>query len=370
MVAKRPRSILFICDFNSPGGTQTHLLHLFAGLDRSRFVPSLAALTVHPDLRRRLEEVNVEVTDLALREAVSLRTWRAARGLAARARTSADLIHGYLFHGSVLAAAVSVMSGVTCLTSERNLDLRRSRRRRWCGARAHRRAARVLFNSRRVRDAVIARDGIPSGRAVVIPNGVPDLAAGPSAGDPVAGLPAGTGPLIVCVASLRHKKGHEFLLDAFEHVRVRVPSARLALVGDGPLRGELEARVREAGLADAVQFIGHRGNVAAILRSADLFVLSSLEEGMPNALLEAMAAGLPSVTTDSGGCPEVIEEGVSGFIVPAGRSGPFAERMMALLADEGLRRRMGEAARKRFETTYTVDRMLAAYHALYEEVLG
>jgi glycosyltransferase involved in cell wall biosynthesis len=171
------------------------------------------------------------------------------------------------------------------------------------------------------------------------------------------------------VASLRSKKGQAHLIEAFVRVRRRVPQAGLLFVGEGPLRGALEARAAAPELDGAVFFAGHRADVPAILSRCDLFTLSSLEEGMPNALLEAMAAGLPAVVTDVGGNAEVVEDGMTGYLVPAADPEALAGRLTELLLDPDLRRRQGEAARGRFESRFTVGRMISAYHALYDEIL-
>jgi len=110
--------------------------------------------------------------------------------------------------------------------------------------------------------------------------------------------------------------------------------------------------------------------VTAILARCDLFVLSSIEEGMPNALLEAMAAGLPSVVTDVGGNAEALVDDETGYLVPAGRPDALAARMIEILHDPERRRAQSLAARRRYEQSFTLDRMTDAYHALYDRLLG
>jgi len=366
MTSSSPRRILYVCDFNAHGGTQTHLLHLLGRLDRARFEPALAALSLRPDLASRLAGLDVEVIDLGLRGAWRLSTARAVLGLAARARRRADLLHGYLYQGNILTAAVSALSGVPCVTSVRNMDIRKRLRQRMASGMAHRRARRVLFNSVVVRDATLRLERIPALRAAVIPNGVEDPLAGGGDAPPVERREA---PTAICVASLREKKGHEHLIEAFRRVRARMTDARLEIVGEGPLRGRLESAIQSAGLGDAVTLRGYRTDAIALLRGADLFVLASLEEGMPNALLEAMGAGLPAVVTRVGGNGEVVVDGNTGFLVAAADPAALADRILTLLSDEGLRRRMGAAARARFETTFTLPAMIASYHALYEQLL-
>lgn len=363
----RARSILYICDFNAHGGTQTHLLHLLASLDRRRVRPSLAALTLHPGLSARLERLDVEVANLELTGFARPSAWCRAASLAARASRGVDLIHGYLFSGNLMAAAVSRLSGVPCITSVRNLDLSHSAARRMASALAHRRARRVLFNSARVRDETRTCERIALSRTVVIPNGVPDV-ADTARGE--SGTPRAAGLTVLCVASLRAKKDHETLLEAFQGARASAPDARLLLVGEGPLRAALQASAGRRGLGDAVVFAGYQADVAAHLSRADVFVLASREEGMPNALLEAMSARLPCLVTDVGGAAEVIQDGVEGYLVPPGRPDVMAERLGRLFADPSLRRRMGEAARLRYETSFTLERMIGAYHDLYDAVLA
>jgi glycosyltransferase involved in cell wall biosynthesis len=334
--------------------------------------PWLATLTLQANLAGRLQDLDVEVTNLGLTGALTAHTFRSVRALASEARRrGTDLVHGYLYQGNLLAAAISWLSGAPCMTSVRNLDIWKKRYQRFASSRAHRMALKVLFNSQAVRDHVIGVERIDASCTVVIPNGVPGPS--PGAGDSteprIAWLEQSAGPTAICVASLLNKKGHVHLLEAFRRVRRRAPAARLLLVGEGPLRSALEKAAAGPDLDGAVYFAGYRADVAALLSRCDLFVLSSLEEGMPNALLEAMAAGIPSVVTDVGGNAEVIEEGITGYLVPASDPEALAGRITDLLLDPDLRRRQGEVARRRFESRFTLERMTSAYHALYDEVL-
>lgn len=364
-----PRPILFICDFNAHGGTQTHLLHLFETLDRRRFRPILVTLNLHPELARRLGALDVGVRNLELQAALSPATLARAAALASTARHGAALLHGYLFQGNLLTAAVSRLSGVPCITSVRNVDLWKKTRHRLASAAAHRRARCVLFNSTAVRDYTVARERIAVAKTVVIYNGVANAGARPAAGPDVELFEPGR-PTAICVASLRPKKGHAHLLEAFRQVLLSVPAARLLLIGEGPLRDELKALARARGLGDAVLFAGYRPDVTDLLKSADVFVLSSLEEGMPNALLEAMSVGLPSVVTDVGGVSEVVDDQRTGFLVPPAAPEAMAPRLAALLADVDLRRRQGAEARRRYEERFTLERMTRAYESLYDQVLA
>ncbi len=161
----------------------------------------------------------------------------------------------------------------------------------------------------------------------------------------------------------------EALLDAVARVQERTPAIRLLLVGDGDLRGDLEAQARSLGLSETVTFAGHRTDVPKALAVFDVFVLPSLWEGMPNVVLEAMAAGLPVVATAVGGTPEVVVDGVTGFLVPPRDPDALAEAITRLLRDPDLRRKMGQAGQKRIEQHFSIEETVRQTEALYEALL-
>jgi len=359
-----PARILYICDLNAHGGTQTHLLQILAGLDRARYAPALAALTLADDLKAIVAPLGIDVIDMAVHGALKPATFRSVVSLGNLARRGrVDLLHGFLYQGNVVTAAVSQLSGAPFITSVRNMDRWKTPVQRQISRLAHLGAARVVFNAEATREETVAREAIRRERTAVIPNGV---SMPPSSGLAARG---DRPPTIVCVASLSPKKGHALLLDAFTLVRQAIPAARLHLVGAGALRERLEWRAREMGLDEAVRFLGHREDIDAILAEADVAVLTSVEEGMPNAILEAMARGLPAVATDVGGNREVIDDGTTGLLAPAGDKEAVAKALVRLLTDHDLRRRMGEAGRDRAAERFGLAAMLDAYMRLYDEVL-
>jgi glycosyltransferase involved in cell wall biosynthesis len=169
----------------------------------------------------------------------------------------------------------------------------------------------------------------------------------------------------VVVANLRPEKGHDVLIDAASEVLRRFPDARFELVGGGAERAALAARATERGVAHAFTFLGHRDDVPERLATADMFVLPSRSEAFPNALLEAMAAGLPVVASSVGGVLELVENGRNGFLVPAGNAFALADRICRLMADPSLGRRLGVAARADVEARYSFDRMVTAFENVY-----
>lgn len=155
------------------------------------------------------------------------------------------------------------------------------------------------------------------------------------------------------------RKGHAYLLDAFPAVLKAVPSAWLLLVGYGPIREELEGQARRLGVAERVRFLGHRPDAKRIAQAYDVVALTSTAiESLPFALLEGMAYGKPGVGTAVGGMPELIEEGVSGLIVPPRDSAAIADALIQLLGDPAKAARMGAAARERVRARFNADRMV------------
>ncbi|MGH2722675.1 MAG: glycosyltransferase [Actinomycetota bacterium] len=176
-------------------------------------------------------------------------------------------------------------------------------------------------------------------------------------------------PLVVTVANFRRDKGHGDLLEAAAIVRAEIPEVRFVLVGLGPLEGEIRERATRMALDGTVAFTGFREDARRIAAAADVFVLSSLREGLPIALLEAMTAGVPPVVTRVGGMPEVVEDGRTGSVVPPADPPALARAVAALLRDPGARRRMGDAARRR-SAEFDIRRTVRRTEQVYEELLS
>jgi glycosyltransferase involved in cell wall biosynthesis len=176
-------------------------------------------------------------------------------------------------------------------------------------------------------------------------------------------------PLLLAMGRLDEQKGHSVLLEAVAGLKGSRPP-RCAVVGDGPLRDRLRRQAARLGLGKAVQLPGERADVRAWLHAADVFVLPSLWEGLPNALLEAMALGLPVAASRVDGVPEAVTDGVEGLLVEPGAPQALAAALDSLLADAALRRRLGEAGRTRVAADFTVPAMLAGHRTAYRDVLS
>ncbi len=177
-------------------------------------------------------------------------------------------------------------------------------------------------------------------------------------------------PLVGIVGRLVPIKGVDAFIDAAAQIRRRLPAAQFVVVGDGPLRLDLERRAREAGLAGQVHFLGWRRNLEELYPDLDLIMLTSLNEGTPVSIIEAMAAGRAVVATRAGGVVDVVEDGVTGVLVPPRDPGALAAAAVALLNDPERRRRMGEAARSAVLPRYGAARLVEETDALYRALLA
>ena len=275
-------------------------------------------------------------------------------------------------HGACVSQAVElpVVLKVACSGEAGDFEsVRRDPRREDLG-RLLRSLDRVVYlNDESRREALEV--GIAPERLVSIPNGI-DLARFPKdlAPAPLPELgPAADRELVVFVGRLDRQKRVDVLLEAFAALAARRPRARLAIVGDGVSRAALESLARERGLLGTkVFFLGVRGDVPAILRAASAFVLPSAQEGMSNALLEAFAAGAPSIATDIAGNRDMLRDGQEGLLVPVDDPLALERALERLLEDPAFAARLGRAGRARAEDEYEIDQVARRYLALFDSL--
>lgn len=218
-----------------------------------------------------------------------------------------------------------------------------------------------LVNCTAVKEHVVRFEHVPPDRITVIPNGIwdPQHRQGTAArtlGHLPPGLPA-NGLLVGITASLREVKRIDRFLEMAAIVVRKVPTARFVIAGQGQLRTDLEARALELGISDVVTFLGQVADVGALLPLLRVGVLTSSSEGLSNSLLEYGLAGVPAVAFRVGGNPEILREGLTGFLVPADDTRRMADRVVELLTDDELHAAMGRAARRHCETAFAPDRI-------------
>jgi glycosyltransferase involved in cell wall biosynthesis len=232
----------------------------------------------------------------------------------------------------------------------------------WAEKAARRFGRRIIMVSEAERQEGLRRGVANADHLVTVRNGMPDIAPGFRAN------PGLTPPRIAMVGRCEEQKDHRTLLDALGELRTAAWT--LEIIGDGPLRGELEARARRLGIGERVRFLGYSRDVAGRLAQAQIFALVTHWESFPRSIIEAMRAGLPAVASDVGGTGESIQDGRTGFVVPRGDRDALRNRLERLIRSAALRTEFGAAGRARYEAEFTAERMFRQTAAVWESVLG
>jgi glycosyltransferase involved in cell wall biosynthesis len=362
----RPR-ILHLITSTGVGGAETALGRLVRGLgDRYRF--EVISLKPVGETGERLRRDGVMVTGLDAGGAGlvrgAFRLWREV------GRRRPDLVHAWLFQANLLGRLAAAPRSIPNISSIRTLEKERT----WqlpLDAVTHPLADRYLAVSGAAA-RFTAEHGVPAGKIRVVPNGLePEAFEAPPEADRFRarhGIPQ-EAFLVVCAGRLRWEKGQSVLLEAITEA-TGGRDTRLLLAGTGPDEERLRQRALDLGLEDKVVFAGLIEDMRPAYRCADVLALPSLWEGMPNAVLEAMAQSTPAVASEVGGVPEVVADRETGLLVPPGDAQALAGALVRLREDDQGRRSMGEAALERARTVFPIRRTLEATAALYDELLA
>jgi glycosyltransferase involved in cell wall biosynthesis len=331
-------------------------------------------------LRSRLDAVGVRVHDAGMAGASSKLIGLAALGRAflrlwwIALRTRPHVLQAYLpltnFMGALAGFLARVPMVVTC---RRGLGTHQDRHTWWKGLDrlANRLSHIITANSRAVAEDTMARDGVPSAKIAIIQNGL-DLSSfqASRAGERIrTDLGVASGEIaLVCVANLIPYKGHADIFEALAIARPELPPFKLFLVGrDDGIGDELRMLAADLDIGAHIVFLGSRKDVGTILSAMDVFILASHEEGSSNALLEAMASGLPIVATDVGGNREALNDGRFGLIVPSRDPAALAFALRTIVSEcNGWRDKAAEAA-QHVRDKYSVQRLAESYIALYRQ---
>lgn len=349
-------------------GGQNQVLLTVNGL---RAMGQRAALVAHPDgeLRQRAAE-GLDLIPLAPRNEMDLSAaWRLSRVIR---RLGPDVVHAHDPHGVAMAALALSMSTTRPappLVASRRVDfhLKGNSLSRW----KNRQVDCFVAASDAIRDMLVA-DGVPAERTVTVHEGVDAarIAAAPAVNvHEVLWLPHHA-PLVGNVAALVPHKGQRYLIEAAHLVHREIPDARFVIFGEGELREHLEHLVHEHHLEKHVLLPGFRTDVIGCIKGLDLFVMTSVTEGLGTSLLDAMACERAIVATRTGGIPEVVEDGVTGLLVPPRDASALARAIAGLLADGPRRQRLGAAGLRRVGERFTVERMVAETAAVYARLVG
>ncbi|MEA3409666.1 MAG: glycosyltransferase, partial [Candidatus Eisenbacteria bacterium] len=365
--------ILYVIGQLGRGGAERQTAELVKRLPKDLFEPVVCCLHGADVLGDEIEDAGVRVIYMEKKTGAFSGTTLRLADLIRRERPA--VLHSYLFSAnwrSLLAGRL--MRVPLIISSVRNVDIHSTLAKvavEWTLAAL---TDRVIANAGAVKNHVSRRHLIPAEKIHVIYNGVSLAREQRRRGDEEARVPAcaeapARGGCVAMIASLTFKKDHGTFLEAAKLVTKEIPEARFRIVGGGELRDELVRRVASMGLSDVVQLTGARDDIEDILSEIDVSVLTSLKEGCSNVVLESMAAGCPLVVTNVGGNRELVESGVTGYLVPPGDAAGIARHVLELLRDPDLRRRMGEAGRDRARARFSAERMVEDTVAFYLSVL-
>ena len=358
------------------GGTEAVLARLIQRLNRTRFRPLVCCLYEPGALGEQLMASGVPVYHGLAAHRGDLRVGLRLLRLLRQERVDVLFIVNQpltQFWGTWCSLLARVPVRISAIRSTGRIN--RSGRQWWVNRLTFPWMTRVTAQSQTHKTYLMERERVIPEKLEIVPNGV-DLSRFPmdeEAGSlrRAVGLSDGQ-PVVGIVAMLRPEKAHEVFLRSAACVLEQIPAARFLIVGDGPQRPRLEILAKTMGIDAQVQWLGARLDVPALVSVFDVAVLSShpVVETVSNAILEYMAAGKPIVATRVGSLPELVEDGRTGFLVEPGDWKAMAERIVQLLQDRPLARRMGEAGQDKVRQQFTVERMVQQYEALFERLLN
>jgi glycosyltransferase involved in cell wall biosynthesis len=277
-----------------------------------------------------------------------------------------DIVHTHMFLNAIVVTPVARLRGARVFGTVHRIYYGRLQSRiEWLLAPLQ---ERIVVDSHAVREILRKHTHISARKYVVIHNGIDpeEFDDRPRVDDARAVLGLPSNAVVVCeIAHLAPHKGQRHLLEAFGRITADAPDARLVFVGDGPCRDQLELEAVHAGVGDRVWFTGRRSDLAVFLSAIDVLALPSEYEGFGIVQAEAMYCGKPVVATNAGGSTEVVDDGVTGLLVAFGDVDALSAALLRLATDASLRRRMGDAGRRRCSELFLAHHMAAEYATLY-----
>jgi glycosyltransferase involved in cell wall biosynthesis len=369
--------IVFVITSTGVGGAEKMLYHTSTSLDRTRYAPSICSLKEKGAIARNVEAAGIEVHCLSMTDGDQFGGWFASLVALFRLtryviKVRPTIVHSFLFRANILsriAASLArvplVISSVRVMGGERNY---------------HHTVEKVtsfmvdhyITVSESVKAYLVQTASIPDNKITAIYNGVAlNDHCGASHEDqhPPCGLKAHD-RFLFTVGRLHQQKGYDCLIQAFAQVRKECPALQLLIVGEGEEENNLKNLAKSLDLTDQVIFAGLRLDSDTIFPFAELFILPSLWEGMPNAVLEAMAAGKPVVATKVGGVPELVLHGETGLLVPPGDPDALAQAILDLCTDPVKAHAMGAAGRLRVQEHFRIASMIKKTDGLYQKLLA
>ena len=366
----QPVTVAFCITDLDAGGAERALVQIVTRLNRAEWNPSVFCLSPPGELVDVLEQHEIPVTCFHATGKRSISVlWKLRRALK---EIRPRIVVSFLFHANMAARLASFGLGAQVVSGIRVSEKRSLwplRLDRW----TEKLVARHVCVSQAVADYSIETGGLPTEKVRVIPNGV-DYAAFANCSQiwdrqTVNGRIPQDAPIVLFVGRLSPQKAPEVFLEALATIFQQHPEAHAVLVGEGPLQASLEQQADDLSIRDRTHFLGRRGDIPALMKSATLLVLPSRWEGMPNVVLEAMASGLPVVATRVDGTAELIENERTGLLISPDNCSELVSAMDRLLANTKLRKDVADSAQHYISKGFTWNRIAAEYAGLFKNLI-
>lgn len=371
------RRVFHLVDSLNVGGTETQAVELALRMPTSAYSITLGCLLAQGPLLERLKGSTVRVEEFHPRGGLdsSGGFYEMLRLAAYLRRERFEVVHCHDLWSNLMGVPAARIARVPAVISSQrdlsHLDWYRGTKRRVL-RKIQGMSSVLLANATPIRDALVREDGFPPLKLRVIHNGV-DISKFQRGGrDRERLFPgAGSGKLVVLVGNMHSDvKGHPWLIMAAPAVLKEFPETRFIFAGEGEARPTFERQVEALGISTAFRFLGCRTDVPDILASCDIAVLPSKAEGLPNAVLEYMAAGLPTIVSRVGGNPELVQDGVTGLLVPAEDSDALRDALLRLLHDPEMSARIAANGRRMATQDFSFERLVREVDELYSELLA
>jgi len=370
----RPHVLFLIDHLMALGGGETNLLKVVQLMPPELVRCSIATFRIKPEIR---QNISVPVYVFPWRRFFHIDAWKAALALRKLIRTErVDIVQTYFETSNLWGGLVAKLSGAMLLSSRRDMGILRKAKHAMVYRVVNRLSDRVLAVSEEVKKFCIEADHIEPQRISVIYNGVDfkHIAGKESRENPFATADwAGASHIVTCLSNIRRVKGIDVLVRTAQRVCRELPDAVFVVAGslyESDYSNEMQSMIRSLGLEKNIKLLGFIGDPVPLLKMSDAFCLLSRSEGFCNALLEAMACGIPSVVTRVGGNPEAINDGENGFLVPVEDDAAAAERLLTLLRNPEQAAQMGERGRSSVQTRFSAEAMIQKLITVYRDLLA
>ncbi len=369
----RPTKILHIISKLHVGGVENQLLTVLGKYDRNTLSPLVCTLADKGAIGRDIEAMGIEVFSLnKLKHRFDWTIVRDIKNLIGE--NDIKIVRTHQYHANLYGRLAAKKTKVPCVVASVHNVYTRDRKihRRVINRYLVRYTDKVVAVSEEVKKHIIKYDGLSEEKVKVIHNGVDVKRFSDANGKRIRSelRISPEVPIVGTIGRLTYQKGQRYLIDALATLKYKFPQLILLIVGDGPLRNELEDYADSLGTGKNVRFLGTRRDIPDLLSAMDIFVLPSLWEGLVNALLEAMAAGNAVIATDIPPIREIIDTDNIGILVPTENSSSIVASIDLLLHNRLLEKDYGKSAKERARSIFNIDTTVNKYTELFEDILG